>query len=200
MWAHNSHIGDARGTEMGLVRGEINIGQLCRERFGQEAALIGFGTDRGTVAAATDWDGPMEIKRVRPVASRQLRAALPRQRRRPVPARPAGSDDRRAAPRLAVPAPGAGYRRHLPAGDGAGQPLFRRLAAAAVRRLCLVRRDQRGDAAADRRSATACRKPIRSGFERMKFGATATFVGFADAVQAASTLPVACLPRSVAIS
>jgi erythromycin esterase-like protein len=51
---------------MGQVRGEHNIGQLARQRFGDNAALIGFGTDRGTVAAASDWDGDMEIKRVRP--------------------------------------------------------------------------------------------------------------------------------------
>jgi erythromycin esterase-like protein len=66
VWAHNSHIGDARYTDMGAVREELNIGQLCRERFGDEAALIGFGTHSGTVAAASDWDGDMEIKRVRP--------------------------------------------------------------------------------------------------------------------------------------
>jgi len=66
VWAHNSHIGDARHTEMGIVREELNIGQLCRERFGDEAALIGFGTHTGTVAAASDWDGEMEVKRVRP--------------------------------------------------------------------------------------------------------------------------------------
>ncbi len=66
VWAHNSHIGNAAFTEMGQVRGEHNIGQLARQRFGEDAALIGFGTDRGTVAAASDWDGPMEIKRVRP--------------------------------------------------------------------------------------------------------------------------------------
>jgi erythromycin esterase-like protein len=66
VWAHNSHIGNAAATEMGIVRDELNIGQLCRERFGTEAALIGFGTDRGTVAAASDWDGPVEIKQVRP--------------------------------------------------------------------------------------------------------------------------------------
>jgi protein-L-isoaspartate(D-aspartate) O-methyltransferase len=66
VWAHNSHIGDARHTEMGAVRDELNVGQLCRERFGREAALIGFGTHTGTVAAASDWDGEMEIKRVRP--------------------------------------------------------------------------------------------------------------------------------------
>jgi protein-L-isoaspartate(D-aspartate) O-methyltransferase len=66
VWAHNSHIGDARYTEMGAVREELNIGQLCRERFGDEAALIGFGTHTGTVAAASNWNGEMEIKRVRP--------------------------------------------------------------------------------------------------------------------------------------
>jgi protein-L-isoaspartate(D-aspartate) O-methyltransferase len=66
VWAHNSHIGDARHTEMGVVRGELNVGQLCREKFGDKAALIGFGTHTGTVAAATDWDGDMEVKAVRP--------------------------------------------------------------------------------------------------------------------------------------
>jgi protein-L-isoaspartate(D-aspartate) O-methyltransferase len=66
VWAHNSHIGDAAYTEMGLLREEINIGQLCREKFGASAALIGFGTHTGTVAAATDWDGPMEVKPVLP--------------------------------------------------------------------------------------------------------------------------------------
>ena len=66
VWAHNSHIGDARHTDMGAARGEHNIGQLCRERFGEEAALVGFGTDRGTVAAASDWDGEMAIMDVRP--------------------------------------------------------------------------------------------------------------------------------------
>ena len=69
VWAHNSHIGDARHTEMGQMRGELNIGQLCREHFGDDAALIGFGTHTGTVAAASDWDGEMEIKRVRPSRS-----------------------------------------------------------------------------------------------------------------------------------
>lgn len=66
VWAHNSHIGDARHTEMGMVRDELNIGQLCRQRFGRDAALIGFGTHSGTVAAANDWDGDMEVKPVRP--------------------------------------------------------------------------------------------------------------------------------------
>lgn len=66
VWAHNSHVGDARHTEMGARRDELNIGQLCRQRFGAASALIGFGTHTGTVAAASDWDGPMEIKHVRP--------------------------------------------------------------------------------------------------------------------------------------
>ena len=66
VWAHNSHIGDARFTEMGIAREQLSIGQLCRERFGRGAALIGFGTHTGTVAAASDWEGEMEVKRVRP--------------------------------------------------------------------------------------------------------------------------------------
>jgi erythromycin esterase-like protein len=66
VWAHNSHIGNAAATQMGRERGELNIGQLCRERFGDQAALIGFGTHTGTVAAAKDWDEPMQVTRVRP--------------------------------------------------------------------------------------------------------------------------------------
>ncbi len=66
VWAHNSHIGDARFTDMGVAREELNIGQLCREAFARDAALIGFGTHSGTVAAAADWDGDMEVKRVNP--------------------------------------------------------------------------------------------------------------------------------------
>ena len=69
VWAHNSHIGDARATEMGRVRGEHNIGQLVRERWGSEAALIGFGTHTGTVTAADDWDSPRKEKRVLPSRS-----------------------------------------------------------------------------------------------------------------------------------
>lgn len=66
VWAHNSHIGDARYTDMGAARGELNIGQLCRERFGRDAALIGFGAHAGTVMAAANWDEPGEVKTVRP--------------------------------------------------------------------------------------------------------------------------------------
>ena len=64
VWAHNSHLGDARATEMGR-RGELNLGQLVRERHGRNAFAIGFSTFNGTVTAASDWDAPMERKRVR---------------------------------------------------------------------------------------------------------------------------------------
>jgi erythromycin esterase-like protein len=65
VWAHNSHLGDARATEMSR-RGELNLGQLLRQRFGGAVANIGFTTHRGTVSAASDWDAPVERKRVRP--------------------------------------------------------------------------------------------------------------------------------------
>lgn len=66
VWAHNSHIGDARFTDMGMERGELNLGQLARTGYGDAARLVGFGTHTGTVAAADDWDAPMKIKRVNP--------------------------------------------------------------------------------------------------------------------------------------
>jgi protein-L-isoaspartate(D-aspartate) O-methyltransferase len=65
VWEHNSHLGDAAATEMG-ASGEINVGHLCRQQFGQEAYLIGQGTDHGTVAAARFWDAPVEVMRVQP--------------------------------------------------------------------------------------------------------------------------------------
>jgi erythromycin esterase-like protein len=65
VWAHNSHLGDARATEMG-VHGEINVGQLVRERHPGESVSIGFTTFEGAVTAASEWDAPGERKRVRP--------------------------------------------------------------------------------------------------------------------------------------
>jgi erythromycin esterase-like protein len=65
VWAHNSHLGDARATQMGQ-RGEFNVGQLVRERYGRDAVLVGFTTHHGTVTAASDWGGTAERKRVRP--------------------------------------------------------------------------------------------------------------------------------------
>lgn len=63
VWAHNSHVGDSEATEMS-ARGEFNIGRLCRKEFGAACYAIGFGCDRGTVAAASEWGGPMEIKTI----------------------------------------------------------------------------------------------------------------------------------------
>jgi erythromycin esterase-like protein len=65
VWAHNSHLGDARATQMG-ERGELNVGQLVRERHGTEALLVGFTTYTGSVTAASDWDAAAERKHVRP--------------------------------------------------------------------------------------------------------------------------------------
>ena len=63
VWAHNSHLGDARATEMGR-RGELNVGQLVRERHGERVFGIGFTTHTGTVTASDDWDEPATTKRV----------------------------------------------------------------------------------------------------------------------------------------
>ena len=68
VWAHNSHLGDARATQMGQA-GELNVGQLAREKFGAQAVLVGFTTHAGSVTAASEWDAPAERK--------QVRAALP---------------------------------------------------------------------------------------------------------------------------
>jgi len=65
VWAHNSHLGDARATQMGQ-RGELNVGQLMRERFPGKTTLVGYTTTHGTVTAASDWGDPVELKRVRP--------------------------------------------------------------------------------------------------------------------------------------
>ena len=66
VWAHNSHLGDARATDMGR-QGEINVGQLVRQTYGvDQALLIGFTTYDGTVSAASDWGAPVERKTVRP--------------------------------------------------------------------------------------------------------------------------------------
>jgi erythromycin esterase-like protein/predicted phosphoribosyltransferase len=65
VWEHNSHLGDARATEMGR-RGELNVGQLTRDKYADDAVLIGFTTHRGTVTAASDWGSSAERKRVRP--------------------------------------------------------------------------------------------------------------------------------------
>jgi erythromycin esterase-like protein len=75
IWAHNSHVGDARATEMG-ARGEINIGQLARELWPDEVFTIGFTTHHGRVTAASEWGAPAERKRVRPALSGSYEAAF----------------------------------------------------------------------------------------------------------------------------
>jgi len=65
VWAHNSHLGDARATEVG-EQGELNVGQLARERYGSACFNIGFTTYTGTVTAANDWDEPPRRMKVRP--------------------------------------------------------------------------------------------------------------------------------------
>src|SRR6185437_3798255 len=65
LWAHNSHLGDARATQMGRA-GEWNVGQLIRQKYGSECVLVGFTTYGGTVTAASNWGGPAERKTVRP--------------------------------------------------------------------------------------------------------------------------------------
>jgi erythromycin esterase-like protein len=75
VWAHNSHIGDARATTMGQA-GEWNIGQLARQKYGAACRSIGFSTYSGTVCAATDWDGPVERKQVQPARPDSYEAFL----------------------------------------------------------------------------------------------------------------------------
>lgn len=65
VWAHNSHLGDARATQMG-EQGELNVGQLMRQVYGKEATLVGFTTHHGYVTAASDWGAPAQRKKVRP--------------------------------------------------------------------------------------------------------------------------------------
>jgi erythromycin esterase-like protein len=71
VWAHNSHLGDARATEMG-TRGEVNVGRLVRERNPGECRLIGFTTYTGTVTAAQDWGAPAERRVVRPALTHSV--------------------------------------------------------------------------------------------------------------------------------
>ncbi len=75
VWEHNSHVGDARSTGMG-ARGELNVGQLARQRYGGQCMLVGQTTTTGEVTAASDWGGPAERKRVRPAMAGSHEAVL----------------------------------------------------------------------------------------------------------------------------
>jgi erythromycin esterase-like protein len=75
VWEHNSHIGDARATEMGEM-GEWNVGELARKKYDGQTRLIGFSTYDGFVTAASEWDAPAEHKRVRPGMAGSYEALL----------------------------------------------------------------------------------------------------------------------------
>ena len=75
VWAHNSHVGDARATEVS-ADGQLTIGQLAREQYGEDCRLIGFSTHRGTVTAASDWGGIAERKVVRPALTGSIEELL----------------------------------------------------------------------------------------------------------------------------
>jgi erythromycin esterase-like protein len=76
VWAHNSHVGDARGSEMGWRRDELNLGQLARERHGDDVRIVGFTTASGTVTAAEDWNRPGTVHALRPPLPGSLEALL----------------------------------------------------------------------------------------------------------------------------
>ncbi|GAA3442396.1 erythromycin esterase family protein [Planomonospora venezuelensis] len=75
VWAHNTHIGDARATDMAAA-GMTNLGQLARERHGDDVVLVGFGTHRGTVVAAERWGAPAEVMRVPPARAASLESLM----------------------------------------------------------------------------------------------------------------------------
>ncbi len=75
VWAHNSHIGDARATEM-AEKDELNLGQIMREKYGEKALLIGFSTYQGTVSAASDWDRPVQRKTLLPAVDGSIEQLL----------------------------------------------------------------------------------------------------------------------------
>ena len=135
VWAHNSHVGNAAATAMGW-RGQFNIGELTRIAYGEGAVMVGFGTDTGTVAAASDWGAEMEIKTVRPARPDSYEHAF----RRTGVAR--SLTDWRAPANAKVRemlrAPRASDWRRLSPGDRALQPLFRGGARRTVRLLGMV--------------------------------------------------------------
>ena len=138
VWAHNSHLGDARATELAQAA-QLNVGQLVRERHGDEALLVGFTTYEGTVTAASDWGGPAERKRVPPRAARAAGRSC---------STSAAPDRFWLEPaRAARPAAGARDRRRLPARDRAHLALLPRAARRPVRRGHPPRRDARARAA-----------------------------------------------------
>src|SRR6185369_1652370 len=76
VWAHNTHVGDARATDM-TDAGEVNIGQLARERYAtDDVVLVGFGSHHGTVVAGDTWGAPMQVMTVPPARPYSLEDVL----------------------------------------------------------------------------------------------------------------------------
>ena len=129
VWEHNSHVGDARATAMG-ARGELNVGQLARQRYGNECFNIGMTTYDGRVTAASDWGSAAERKHVRPA----LRGATRRCSTRSASRFWFATADRRVREESGGAAARARHRRDLPPRDRASEPLLRRAPRGAVRR------------------------------------------------------------------
>lgn len=75
VWEHNSHLGDARATDM-ASSGELNVGQLVRQKYGRDVVLVGFSTYTGTVTAASEWGESAELKQVRPALPESYEAVF----------------------------------------------------------------------------------------------------------------------------
>ena len=167
VWEHNSHLGNAAATQFGK-HGQINVGQLCRQAFGNDVYAIGQGTDHGTVAAASDWEGAMEIKHVRPAhpdSYERLMHLAEMDAFFSAAFKIAKSTVDVSAGRAAI---GTGDWRGLSPGNGATEPLLRCLTSQPVRRMDLVRRDFGGPPAHDatvrraRTTASVCSyRPLR---------------------------------------
>ena len=133
VWAHNSHLGDARATEIGARGRAQRRPARPRAPRRRRAVSIGFTTYTGTVTAADDWGGPAERKRVRPGLPGSYEELFHDDRRCRVPALPLRRRSP-AADALRRAAAGARHRRHLPARDRTAEPLLRRPARRPVRR------------------------------------------------------------------
>lgn len=141
VWAHNSHLGDARATEMG-EGGELNLGQLVRQRHGAEARLIGFTTYAGEVIAASDWGAKPERKRVRPALEDSYEELFHETGRGNFFSAAACRDGSNGGAEPA--ATRACDRSDLPAGNRAVEPLFSGAASCSVRRNHPCRSNDRG--------------------------------------------------------
>ena len=132
VWAHNSHVGNATATEMG-VRGELNIGQLVRKTYHRSAYAIGFGTHTGHGRGSVELGRAGAVHAGASVPRGQLRAAVSRHRRAGLLPAAARTAVWKRARSVTAPAPRTGHRRHLPPGDRVAEPLLPGRAAGAVR-------------------------------------------------------------------